>query len=89
MIAVAIWNCQVLEQWGRGSHVAEQARAQLGSIPKSPVFAAMMDEMLERKANVFPQDMRAISDFKVYRNAQGELRIIAEGRLPSELMEEH
>ena len=86
MISVAIWNCQVLEHWGRGSHLAEAARERLEAIPKTPDFAVLMEEMLERKAKRFPEDMRAISDF---RNAQGELRIIAEGRLPSELLEEH
>jgi hypothetical protein len=88
-ISATIWNCRVLEEWGRGSQLAEAARERLDAIPKTPDLEALIAEMLERKAKLFPEDMRAISDFEVRRNARGDIRVVAEGRLPSELMEEH
>lgn len=89
MIAATIWNCQVLEQWGRGSELAERARAELEAMPKTPAFADLVDEMLDRKAEMFPDDMRAISDFDVRRDGKGGFRVVAEGRLARELMDEH
>ena len=43
--------------------------------------------MLKRKATKFPDDLRFISDFSVYRALDGELRVKAEARLALELMD--
>ncbi len=89
MIAVTIWNAQVMEQVGKGSKYADEARRLLSSIPGPAAGAAVIQSLLARKAKLFPHDLRYIGNFEVYRNDAGELRVQAEARLEAGLWDEH
>jgi hypothetical protein len=82
MIATTIWNAQVLEQWGRGAELYEQVKARLATMSMTPEFERVIAELFERKATLFPNDHRAITNVQVSRDAQGELRVQAEARYP-------
>ena len=88
LIAATIWNAQVMEQVGRSSRYAEEARRLLHELSASPDMRGLVNEMLERKAREFPDDLRLIGDFEVYRDGDGELQVRAEARLAAELMDE-
>ena len=85
-LVVPIWNAKVMEQIGRGSgYVDEIERLILQDSHLPPKAKYMTNLMLERKITEFPDDLRFISDFKVYTAPNGEMRVKAEARLASEL----
>ena len=86
-LVVTIWNAKVMEQIGRGSgYVDEIERLMLQDSQLPPEARYMPKLMLERKITQFPDDLRFISDVKVYTTPDGEMSVKAEARLASELI---
>ena len=77
-LAVTIWNCFVLDGARGTTTYQDMIRARFGDAWKSQ---PILREHVERRQKLFHDDMRAISDFQVYRK-NGELRIRAEARSP-------
>jgi len=88
LIAATIWNAQVMARVGGNSRHAEEAHRLFHKLSVPPDMRGLVDEMLERKAREFPDDLRLIGDFEVYRDGDGELQVRAEARLAAELMDE-
>jgi hypothetical protein len=89
MIAVTIWNAQVMEQIGKGSRYINEARRLLSSVPGPADGAAFIQGLIDRKIELFRDDLRYIGNVEVYRSPAGELRVMAEARLDAALWDEH
>ncbi len=83
MAAVTVWNAEVIKQWRDGEDYTDQARQLIAK--GLPQFLPMFETLVRRKKQYFADDLRAISDFKVYCNADGELRVSAEARIPKDM----
>lgn len=89
-LVVTIWNAKVWEQIGRDSGYVKEIERLILQNPDAPPKARYMTKlMLERKITEFPYDLRFIGDVEVYTAPSGELRVKAEARLASELMQEN
>jgi len=89
MIAVTLWNAEVLDQLGRDTGILVDVRAKIRGMPMTPDLRAVAEEMLERKRKHFPDDLRLIGDFDMSLDASGGLRVRAEARALPELMKAH
>jgi hypothetical protein len=88
-LVVTVGNAKVTEQIGRGPGFAEELERLMLDPSLPPKAEHRVKLMLERKTTRFPDDLRFISDFKVYTAPDGEMRVKAKARLASELRHEH
>ncbi len=79
-IAITIWNAAVLDRWGLTPDLVERSRATLAALPSE--LQPLVDHLLARKSELFPDDLRAIGDWEVLRTEGGEwgLRVDAHVR---------
>ena len=77
-IAFTVWNSVVLDTVaGNSKHVAHIRRLTAGD----PMMAAMIEQIICRKKDIFPDDHRLIGEYTL-AHKNGEWRLWAEARSP-------
>jgi hypothetical protein len=75
-----VWNAVVLaEAKGNSFYLLDMKRR----VAKHPANAAIVDSLIQRKRELFPDDLRLLGDFTVLRR-NGRLHLRAEARSPFE-----
>jgi hypothetical protein len=83
-IAITIWNTAVLERWGATPELVARTRATLDALP--PTLAPLVARLFARKAEHWPDDLRAVGNWEIIRNPDGDwgLRVDAYDRPPTD-----
>jgi hypothetical protein len=84
-LVVTIWNALTVDAWGMGkAHVAELEAVMAG--PDAPAeLRNVFAELVRRKRELFPGDLRAIAELDVVELGPGRFVISAQARLPPHL----
>lgn len=83
-MAVAAWNACVLDHWRQNGQQVAAVRQALAN--GHPVQKAMIEMLIERKAQLFAHDVRAISNETVIVR-DGAFIVSAEARMDIEYMD--
>lgn len=76
-IAVTIWNAAVLDRWGLTPDLVARTRATLAALPED--LQPLVDHLLDRKTERWPDDLRAIGDWEIVRTEDGDWHLRVEG----------
>lgn len=74
LIAVAVWNAQVLESLGK-PEVAERTLAAVVAAQSDPAMGNVIETLVARKQELFADDFRLITDFTVTPGPDGDARV--------------
>jgi hypothetical protein len=80
LIAITIWNTAVIERWGTADEILESSYRALAKTP--PDLAPVVERLFQRKADLWPNDLRAVGDWEIRTSDDGDwvLRIEARTR---------
>lgn len=74
LIAIAVWNAQVLEALGKPD-VAERTLKAVESAYSDPRLGNVIETLVARKQELFADDFRLITDFTVSPGPDGDARV--------------
>ncbi|CAM4327509.1 hypothetical protein G4177_37135 [Corallococcus sp. ZKHCc1 1396] len=83
-VIITVWNALVVAQWGQEDLLPGLYR-RLEALPQPGRTAmhAIVDALVERKRQLFQDDLRAVGRWELRVKADGELSLWAEARGPS------
>lgn len=80
-LAIPIWNAQILEQRGTPADLIEDLRRRVKE-GETPELAFLVAQLFQRKAELFPDDMRVVGDWELKPDGNGGWDLRAEPARP-------
>jgi hypothetical protein len=69
-LAIPIWNAQILEQRGTPAELIEDLRRRVKD-GETPELAFLVAQLFQRKAELFPDDLRVVGDWELRPDGNG------------------
>jgi hypothetical protein len=88
---VMVWNTVALESWPEDIqvklHRSDEVRARLASGGAPNVILGLFDTLVTRKRELFSEHLWAVGEFSATVDDTGVLRVKAEARLPTSMIQ--
>lgn len=78
-LAIPIWNAQILEQQGAAAELIEDLRRRIKE-GETPELAFLVAQLFQRKAELFPEDVRLVGTHDVREGTDGDWQLFVQVR---------